>query len=186
MPGFDDHYAFILQDQFVWELDWEPGFEIQYRDSSILLDQAIDFPVLLSWNKWNEDQWEPVEYMILDSLPMAVHRSPDGKTWSELNYATLGSTNDPHLNEINTELIPQLFVLYQNYPNPFNGLTRLTFDLLEAATVSLYVTDAKGRVRDVFVEAQFMTGGTYNYEWSGEIKSTGIYFFTIIISMSFL
>lgn len=179
VPGFDDHYAFILQDQFVWELDWEPGFEIQYRDSSILLDQAIDFPVLLSWNKWNEDQWEPVEYMILDSLPMAVHRFPDGKTWSELNYATLGSTNDPHLNEINTEMIPQLFVLYQNYPNPFNGLTRLTFDLLEDATISLYVTDAKGRVRDVFVEDQFMTGGTYNYEWSGENRSTGIYFFTI-------
>ena len=179
VPDFDEHYAFILEDQFIWELDWEPGFEIQYRDSSILLDQAINFPVLLSWNKWDDDQWEPIEYMILDSLPMAINRFPDGKSWTELTYSTLGSTNDPQLNDINTELIPQLFVLYQNYPNPFNGLTRLTFDLLEDATVSLYVTDATGRVRDVFVEGQFMTGGTYNFEWSGENRSTGIYFFTI-------
>jgi len=133
----------------------------------------------LSWNEWDDHQWEPIEYMILDSLPMAINRFPDGKSWTELTYSTLGSTNNPQLNDINTELIPQLFVLYQNYPNPFNGLTRLTFDLLEDATVSLYVTDATGRVRDVFVEGQFMTGGTYNFEWSGENRSTGIYFFTI-------
>jgi len=180
IPDFDDHYAFMIENQIIWELEWGQGFEIQFMDSSIILDQfRVDFPFLLSWNKWDDDHWEPIEYMILDSLPLAISRFPDGQSWDQLNYATLGSTNDPQFNEMGTELIPELFVLYQNYPNPFNGLTRLTFDLLEDAIVSLYVTDATGRVQDIFVENQFLIGGTYNYEWSGEKRSTGIYFFTI-------
>ena len=178
-PNYDERYAFKLHNQLIWELEWNSGFEIQYVDSSFLLDQNLNFPVLLSWNKWSNDKWEPLEYMILDSSALAKNRMPDGKSWTELKNSTLGSSNNYLLNDKNTELIPELFVLYQNYPNPFNGSTRLTFDLLEDATVSLYVTDATGRVRDVFVDGFFMNGGTYNYEWSGENRSTGIYFFTI-------
>ena len=74
-------------------------------------------------------------------------------------------------------IVSYLFSLVFN--REFNGLTRLTFDLLEDAIVSLYVTDAKGRVWDVFIENKSLNSGTYNYEWSGENRSTGIYFFTI-------
>ena len=57
--------------------------------------------------------------------------------------------------------------------------TKITFDLLEDATVSLYITDATGRIHNKFMEGEFITSGTYNYNWNGEGRSTGIYFFTI-------
>ena len=75
--------------------------------------------------------------------------------------------------------LPELFVLYQNYPNPFNGQTRISFDLLEDAVVSLYITDATGRIHDKLVEHEYISSGIYNYTWDGEGRSTGIYFITL-------
>ena len=76
-------------------------------------------------------------------------------------------------------LVPELFVLYQNYPNPFNGQTRITFDLLEDAAVTLYITDATGRIHDKLIEEEFIISGTYNYMWDGGGRSSGIYFITL-------
>ena len=73
--------------------------------------------------------------------------------------------------------------MYQNYPNPFNGETRITFDLLEDAVVSLYVTDAKGRIQDKFIDNEYISSGNYNFNWEGKNKSTGIYFFTIYVEV---
>ena len=179
-PEFDDYYAFSLNDMFIWEPGWDLSFETQFIDSTFILDQGLNFPILLSWNKWQEDGWRPVEYMILDTLPLLVNRFPDGGKWSQLtNNSTLGATNNPLAQNIDQELIPEFFVLYQNYPNPFNGLTRLTFDLLEDSMVSFYVTDATGRVQGRFLNNEFINSGTYNFDWNGENHSTGIYFFTI-------
>ena len=178
-PEFDDYYAFSLNDIFIWEPEWELTYETQFIDSSFTLDQDFNFPILLSWNKWIEDGWSPVEFMILDSLPLAINRFPDGGKWSNLTSTSLGMSNNPLTKDIDQELIPEFFVLYQNYPNPFNGVTRLTFDLLEDSMVSFYVTDATGRVQDMFLNNEFINSGTYNFDWNGENYSTGIYFFTI-------
>ena len=51
---------------------------------------------------------------------------------------------------MDASLIPEIFVLYQNYPNPFNSNTRISFDLLQDAILSLYVTDATGRIKTIF------------------------------------
>ena len=64
-------------------------------------------------------------------------------------------------------------------PNPFNGQTRISFDLLEDAVVSLYITDATGRIHDKLVEQEYISSGIYNYTWDGEGRSTGIYFITL-------
>ncbi len=179
-PEFDDYYALSLNDMFIWEPGWDLSFETQFIDSTFILDQGLNFPILLSWNKWEEDGWSPVEYMILDTLSLLLNRFPDGGKWSQLtNNSTLGTTNNPLSENIDQELIPEFFVLYQNYPNPFNGLTRLTFDLLEDSMVSFYVTDATGRVQERFLNNEFINRGTYNFDWNGEHYSTGIYFFTI-------
>ena len=81
---------------------------------------------------------------------------------------------------LNTEeLIPLEFALYQNYPNPFNSTTRISFDLLQDATLSLYVTDATGRIKTTFSDKEFYNSGKYNFDWNAESFSTGVYFFTI-------
>ena len=82
-------------------------------------------------------------------------------------------------NNYDSQLVPQLFVLYQNYPNPFNGQTKITFDLLENAKLSLYITDAKGRVQDRILEEEFYNSGMYSFLWDAEHLSSGIYFISL-------
>ena len=76
-------------------------------------------------------------------------------------------------------IVPQIFVLYQNYPNPFNGETAIRFDLLQPAKISLYISDASGRIINGLLEQEELQIGTYHYIWSGENHSSGIYFSTI-------
>lgn len=178
-PQYDYYYSFKIDNQMIWELETMPGFEIQFFDSSFIVDSMPTYPIVLSFNRQIENDWMPLDFIILDTVPVSIHRQPDGDSWHNTETATLGMTNDDTPNEMDAELIPEFFVLYQNYPNPFNAQTRISFDLLEDAIISLFVTDATGRVQDIFSDQEFTTAGIYNYEWSGEGRSTGIYFFTI-------
>ena len=178
-PEYEDQYSFVLKGEIIWDLETFPGFEIQYQDSSLMLEVEIEYPILISFMKNEGEETSTLEYILLDTLPVAISRMPDGGPWHYTESTTLGITNKPIKDSFETDLLPELFVLYQNYPNPFNGQTRITFDLLEDATVSLYITDATGRIHDKFMENEFITSGNYNYNWNGEGRSTGIYFFTI-------
>jgi len=132
-----------------------------------------------------ERQTPAGEWERLESRPVYTEsnhyqsRIPDGGPWVEANYTTLGQSNDlskttsPQIN------IPDVFALYQNYPNPFNTSTTITFDLLQPAVVSLYVTDARGRKVNVFLDEISLEKGTYHYIWRGEHYSSGIYFITL-------
>ena len=107
------------------------------------------------------------------------HRFPDGGKWIKTDKNTFGSKNIDKISGMDADLIPELFVLYQNYPNPFNSKTRISFDLLQDATLSLYVTDATGRIKTTFSDKEFYNSGKYNFDWNAESFSTGVYFFTI-------
>jgi len=74
------------------------------------------------------------------------------------------------------QIVPDKFFVSQNYPNPFNSSTNITFDLLEEATVSLYVADAKGRKLRIYLDEIFLEKGFYSFDWSAEFQSSGIYF----------
>ena len=91
----------------------------------------------------------------------------------------MGSTNEILIDNYDNSVVPELFVLYQNYPNPFNGQTRISFDLLEDAVISLYISDATGRIHDKLAEEEYISSGMYNYSWDGDGRSTGIYFITL-------
>ena len=127
----------------------------------------------------NDSLQKSFEYIVLDTVSKFIARVNNNGPWVSTISNTLGSTNTINQNEYDSELVPQLFVLYQNYPNPFNGQTRITFDLLEDAIVTLYVTDATGRVKDKILEEEFFNSGIYNYLWEGENLSSGIYFITL-------
>jgi len=178
-PDIEDQYSIFIKDKIIWEIQTNLGYEPYYQDSTIKLQDEINFPVVLSFKKAVIEEFTPIEYIVLDSLPFAISRLPDGGPWYYTETTTLGISNEPIKESFKPDLLPELFVLYQNYPNPFNGTTRITFDLLEDAYVSLYITDATGRIHAKFLEGEFISSGTYNYNWNGEGKSTGIYFFTI-------
>jgi hypothetical protein len=174
-----ERYSITLGANTLWSIDSWSGFDMQYIDSSFVLDEVIDLPMVIAFNKLIDDEPLPLEYIILDTLPYATSRVPDGGAWHYSESITFGSTNKA-LDEYYVEnILPEIFVLYQNYPNPFNGQTRITFDLIEDATLTLYISDATGRIHDRLIKAEFLTSGNYNYTWNGEGRSTGIYFVTI-------
>ena len=154
-------------------------FQIQYLDSLFVLRNILELPIILSFNKDLFDSTESIEIIVLDSASFGIMRFKDNSYWVNTELSSFGKTNNSNKKDSELDLLPELFVLYQNYPNPFNGSTRITFDLLDDAIVSLYVTDAKGRVHDKFLIDELLNSGTYNFNWNGEGRSTGIYFFTI-------
>ena len=134
----------------------------------------------MSYDIVKGDSQETIEMIKLSTSEIKnSQRFPDGEKWVKTKDNTFGSKNIEQRNVMNNVLIPELFVLYQNYPNPFNGNTRISFDLLQDATLSLYVTDATGRLKTIFSDKEFYISGNYNFDWNAENFSTGVYFFTI-------
>jgi hypothetical protein len=70
------------------------------------------------------------------------------------------------------------YELYQNYPNPFNPTTKIKFDIPKLSDVKIIVFDAVGReVKNI--TQNNLTAGSYEYEFSGENLSSGIYYFKL-------
>ena len=164
----------------LWEISDPIGFNTQYIDSTLLLKEEVSFPAIITLESLIDNISKTIEYIILDTLPFAISRIPDGETWHYSNSQTLGSSNYLSDGSLKEEFVPELFILYQNYPNPFNGQTKISFDLLEDAIINLYITDATGRIHDKLVEEEFKSSGVHNYVWDGDGRSTGIYFITLV------
>ena len=168
----------------LWDIPTYLGFGFQYVDSSFTLDTEIPLPTFITLKTLYEDRSRILEYIVLDTLPYAISRMPNGGSWHYSDSQTLGLSNESIDNDFSQEFVPELFVLYQNYPNPFNGQTKISFDLLEDAIVNLYITDATGRIHDKLVEEEYKNSGIYNYVWDGEGRSTGIYFITLVAQIN--
>tara|TARA_B100000579_G_C22683070_1_gene781255 strand:+ start:1 stop:714 length:714 start_codon:yes stop_codon:yes gene_type:complete len=164
----------------LWEISDPIGFNTQYIDSTLLLKEEVSFPAIITLESLIDNISKTIEYIILDTLPFAISRIPDGETWHYSDSQTLGSSNYLSDGSLKEEFVPELFILYQNYPNPFNGQTKISFDLLEDAIINLYITDATGRIHDKLVEEEFKSSGVHNYVWDGDGRSTGIYFITLV------
>ena len=183
VAGFTSEKQHIirLNNDILWNVDLSYSFDMQYADSTFNLDLSkYTDPIVLYYDLVNEDAQETIEMIkISTSEVINAQRFPDGEKWINIKENTFGSKNIEQRNVMNNALIPELFVLYQNYPNPFNSNTRISFDLLQDATLSLYVTDATGRVKTIFSDKEFYVSGKYNFDWNAENFSTGVYFFTI-------
>ena len=165
----------------IWFLDFDPSFELQYIDSAFNIDVSHDIDhILIEHNIVENNETHTLElFKIYAKDDLNNHRFPDGGKWIKTDKNTFGSKNIDKISAMDADLIPELFVLYQNYPNPFNSTTRISFDLLQDATLSLYVTDATGRIKTTFSDKEFYNSGKYNFDWNAESFSTGVYFFTI-------
>lgn len=167
----------------LWEIGTYTEFQTHYYDSTFILDQGTELPTIITLNTLGDNE-NILEYIVLDTLPFAINRIPDGGSWHYSDSQTLGMSNESIDNDFDQEFVPDLFVLYQNYPNPFNGQTKISFDLLEDAIVNLYITDATGRIHDKLIEEEYKNRGMYNYVWNGDGRSTGIYFITLFAKVN--
>ena len=180
---YENSYSIFINGESIWNIKSFNSFDIQFKDSLFIFDDLINLPLILEFKRFSAFEDQVLEYHIIDSLSFMKNRLKDSGKWIESEITTFGSSNKSENAIFNNIDLPESFILYQNYPNPFNGETRITFDLLEDAVVSLYVTDAKGRIQDKFIDNEYISSGNYNFNWEGENKSTGIYFFTIYVEV---
>ena len=68
------------------------------------------------------------------------------------------------------------FELYQNVPNPFKGATMIGFNLPEATTAKLTITDMSGKVLRV-IEAEYEAG--YNQVRVSDLPATGVLYYQL-------
>ena len=94
-----------------------------------------------------------------------------------INGIVYGDTTLTDISQINN-IIPESFYLSQNYPNPFNPVTKIKFSIPRNSFVKLSVFDNLGRELEVIVKEQLQPG-TYELEWNGEKRTSGIYYFKI-------
>ncbi|NKB69944.1 MAG: T9SS type A sorting domain-containing protein [Candidatus Latescibacteria bacterium] len=71
------------------------------------------------------------------------------------------------------DLLPETNELSQNFPNPFNPETTISFDLREAATVSLKIYDITGQLVRTLVQDRALSAGHYTQVWDG-LNANGI------------
>lgn len=169
----------FMNDSLVIDLSYF-NQEHEYQTYSWLTDNSFSSGWVSLAKKVNDSTWK-----IIESRPVDLTRDnfeariPDGGRWVATSFGTLGDPND--LTRVRTAeiAIPEVFALYQNYPNPFNAKTTIAFDLLQSATISLFITDATGRKIDVFLEDIPSEPGNYQYSWDGHGYSSGVYFVTI-------
>jgi parallel beta-helix repeat protein len=76
---------------------------------------------------------------------------------------------------------PNGYALLGNYPNPFNPSTNISYQLPEAARVTLKVYDMLGREVAKLVDSEMETG-RYSVAFNGSGLSSGIYFVRFIVT----
>ena len=81
--------------------------------------------------------------------------------------------------------IPDQFKLFQNYPNPFNPSTKITFNLPKNSQVNLAVYNLLGQEIEVVVN-DYISAGTYSFDFVGKDLSSGIYFCKLKVDNKFV
>ncbi|MFH1699302.1 MAG: FlgD immunoglobulin-like domain containing protein [Candidatus Zixiibacteriota bacterium] len=91
--------------------------------------------------------------------------------------------NDPALDAVHDEPIPNQLSLGQNYPNPFNPMTRIEYNLQKGGYVNLTIYNLSGQIVKTLVNER-QSAGVHTIEWdgmnySGKIVTSGIYLYRI-------
>lgn len=82
-----------------------------------------------------------------------------------------------------SDILPGEFSLTGNYPNPFNPTTNITFDLPQAATVTVNVYDVMGRRVLSVPSASFTAGTSQSISIDASNLSSGTYLYRVTAEM---
>lgn len=77
--------------------------------------------------------------------------------------------------------IPSEIVLHDNYPNPFNPKTTISWELPDAAEVSLEVYDIQGRRITTLVDQKYLQSGKHQTTFDGSGFSSGGYVYRLLV-----
>lgn len=78
------------------------------------------------------------------------------------------------IDEKQNEIMPENNII-TNYPNPFNGSTKIKYEINKSENISLNIYNLKGnKISEIYTG--FKPVGKYEYDFSSENLSSGIYF----------
>ena len=80
-----------------------------------------------------------------------------------------------------SQILPEGFLLEQNYPNPFNPSTKIKFSIPSDHSNSLFslkIYDILGKEMQTLFTQKF-SPGSYSYDFNGSDLSSGIYFYSL-------
>lgn len=103
--------------------------------------------------------------------------SGSGSTASKSLFKIYITPNSVGINPLGA-YVPSDYKLFQNFPNPFNPSTHIKFDIPLSGFVSIKIYDVMGREVDNLVN-QDLKAGSYEVEYNGANKSSGIYYYKI-------
>jgi hypothetical protein len=116
----------------------------------------------------------PVAILNIEKLPFTEDYDEESAE-ATLNEFSTGTSNP---REISSDL-PDRATLHQNYPNPFNPSTFITYDLAEAATVSLDIYSVTGvRVMPVISERS-QQAGRHSVSVDASGLASGVYIYQL-------
>lgn len=98
--------------------------------------------------------------------------------------STLGGMFPDRYKEVGIEDAPKLpasFTLYPIYPNPFNPVATVSFDLPEAADVSLSIVNLKGEIVGRLHNGP-LHAGKIKLQWNASSYPSGIYFLKMSVN----
>ena len=162
------------------QLNWQTATEINNYGFEILRQAQDDRWDLLGFVEGRGNSSIPNSYSFTDKNPTVG---------SKFNYRLKQLDTDGNFkysNEIEVEIVPNIFILYQNYPNPFNPTTKIRYQIQEESKVLIKIYDILGAeiltllnekkepgVYDVELNAHSLSSGTYIYRIvAGEFVET--------------
>ncbi|NOZ55856.1 MAG: S8 family serine peptidase [Calditrichaeota bacterium] len=85
------------------------------------------------------------------------------------------------------EAPPEQTLLHHPYPNPFRNVTRIAFDLQDAATVTLELYNVRGRLVRTLLSGASLPAGRYGFDWpaedgQGRRVASGVYIVRLVVN----
>lgn len=116
-----------------------------------------------------------IEFMTKESVSASISTfmgQPSSVSYTQVTDTESTATDPP-----NGE-VARGVDLHQNYPNPFNPTTTITYDLPQAASVRLTVSDVLGRQVAVLADGR-QVAGSHQIAFNAVGLPTGVYLYRL-------
>ncbi len=124
-------------------------------------------------------QQASIAYVQQASLPVIANRQAGTPV---VRFETDGFAEGSIAIDSDRSVYPLSFILYPSFPNPFNSTTLIRFDLPEANSVSLIITDLSGREIARLADGNY-TAGSHSITWSASNQPSGVYLVKLSTSL---